>query len=180
MLNTYIALFRGINVGGHHILPMKSLVEILEGLGCRMVRTYIQSGNVVFQAEKQDRQTIARQISKKISARHGFAPKVLLLEAGKLKKAVTNNPFPTGEGKTLHLFFLEAPAETPDMERLAGLKAKSEQFRLQENIFYLHAPEGIGRSRLAAKVEQGLGVPVTARNWNTVRKLLEMVGEETP
>ncbi|MEJ2638111.1 MAG: DUF1697 domain-containing protein [Desulfosarcinaceae bacterium] len=176
-MDTCIALFRGINVGGKHILPMKDLARIMEEMGCRKVRTYIQSGNVVFRPGEQDRNTLAQRISRKISKIHGFAPKVLLLSADELKTAMTNTPFPTESGKTVHLFFLETPSPAPDMERIATLKAKSEDFSLHQNVFYLHAPNGIGRSKLAAKVEQCLDVPVTARNWNTVKKLLEMVRE---
>ena len=179
-METYVALFRGINVGGKHRLPMQNLVKVLEEAGCRRVRTYIQSGNVVFQARKQDRQTLARQISQEISAAKGFAPMVLLLTEDTLREAVANNPYPTEEGKALHFFFLDTPAVTPDLERLTDLKARSEAFTLKRSTFYLHAPDGIGRSKLAAKVEQCLGVPVTARNWNTVRKLLEMAAEHPP
>ena len=174
-METYIALLRGINVGGKHRLPMKDLVRIVEEAGCRDVRTYIQSGNVVFRAGKQDRQTLARQISQKISAIHGSAPKVQL-SGDELREAAAGNPFPTEEGKALHFFFLDAPAKAPDVAGLTGLKAASEEFKLHKDIFYLYAPEGIGRSKLAAKAEQCLGVPATARNWNTVRKLLEMAG----
>ena len=174
-MQTYIALFRGINVGGTHILPMKDLAEILEAAGGRNVRTYIQSGNAVFRSGRQDRPALVRHISRTISAIHGFTPKVLLLLADELREAAANNPFPTKEGRALHFFFLEAHAPAPDAERLAGLKAASEEFKLHRNIFYLHAPEGIGRSKLAAGVEQCLGVPATARNWNTVSKLIEMV-----
>lgn len=176
-MEIYIALFRGINVGGKNILPMKDLSGILESLGCQSVRTYIQSGNVVFRFGKRNRKTLPRRIIQKISEIHGFAPRVLLLSAEELRAAAANTPFPTDVGKTVHLFFLETPPSAPDMERIANLKAASEEFRLHQNVFYLHASDGIGRSKLAAKVEQCLGVPATARNWNTVEKLLEMVGE---
>ncbi len=176
-METHIALFRGINVGGKNILPMKNLVKILEEAGCRHVQTYIQSGNVVFRSGKHDRKTFARQISQSILMTHGFTPEVLLLTVRDLLEAVANNPFPTEVGKALHFFFLEAPSPAPDLERLAGLKARSEAFKLHQGIFYLFAPEGISRSRLAAKIEPCLAVRVTARNWNTVSKLLEMAVE---
>jgi uncharacterized protein (DUF1697 family) len=179
-MDTYIALFRGINVGGKNILPMKDLSKVLEEMGCRSVRTYIQSGNVVFRSEKQDLKNLALRISQAISVSHGFTPKVLLLTTDGLQAAVAGNPFPTEAGKALHFFFLEALSEAPDKKRLAVLKAKSENFKLDQHVFYLHAPDGVGGSKLAAKVEQCLNVPVTARNWNTVKRLLEIAGESEP
>lgn len=173
-MNTYIALFRGINVGGKNILPMKDLVEILEGMGCEQVKTYIQSGNVVFQRKKTPSNKLAGEISSNILEHHGFEPKVLLLEIAELQAAIENNPFKTEDGKALHFFFLDALPEHPDLERLMAVKSKSEEFKLDKNIFYLYAPDGVGRSKLAAKVEQSLGVPVTARNWNTVSKLISI------
>ena len=174
-MNTYIALFRGINVGGKNILSMKDLIEILESVGCKNVKTYIQSGNVVFQLEKGNRNKIDEKISRKILESYGFEPKVLLLELADLDDAVKNNPFETKTGKSLHFFFLESQPKAPDLEGLTTVKSNSEEFKLNKKIFYLYAPHGIGRSKLAAKVEQSLGVPVTARNWNTVSKLMAMV-----
>lgn len=174
-MNTYIALLRGINVGGRNILPMKDLVGILEGMGCEKINTYIQSGNVVFQSKEKQSSKIAGEISSKILESHGFEPKVLLLEIAELQDAIKNNPFETEDGKALHFFFLDSHPKDPDLERLMAVKLKSEEFSLNKNIFYLYTPDGIGRSKLAAKVEQCMGVPVTARNLNTVSKLIAMV-----
>jgi len=174
-MNTYIALFRGINVGGKNILPMKDLVKMLEGLGCDKVQTYIQSGNVVFRNKKKQANEIEREISLKILESYGFEPKVLLLEISELQDAVENNPFTTEDGKALHFYFLNAYPNNPDLDRLLAVKSGSEAFKLHKKVFYLYAPDGIGRSKLAAKVEQCMGIPATARNWNTVRKLISMV-----
>ena len=106
---------------------------------------------------------------------YGFEPKVLLLESADLFAAVDNNPFETKNGKALHFFFLTSHPEAPDLEQLAAVKSGSEEFKLVGNIFYLYTPDGMGRSKLAAKVEQHLGVPVTARNWNTISKLISIV-----
>jgi len=176
-MNTYIALFRGINVGGKHILPMKDLVQLLEKLGCEQVKTYIQSGNVVFQHKEQQANTLGTEISSQILEGHGFEPNVLLLEAADLQEAVENNPFNTENGKDLHFYFLASHPENPDFEKLTAVQLPSEAFTLRHKVFYLYAPDGIGRSKLAAKVERCMGVPATARNWNTVRKLVSMVGQ---
>jgi len=174
-MHRFIALFRGINVGGNNILPMKDLTKLLEDLGCSQVKTYIQSGNVVFQTAENDRTELAEKISRGIEEHFQFKPNVLLLKSSEFEEVITNNPFPTEVGKTLHFFFLESSPKSPDLDGINAIKANSEDFKLHNTIFYLYAPDGIGRSNLAAKVEQKLGVPVTARNWNTVSKLFEMV-----
>ena len=174
-MNVYIALFRGINVGGKNTLPMKDLVGILEEMGFVEVSTYIQSGNVVFHSAKKCSSKTATEIGAKIIEHHGFEPKILLLGGQELQAAIKNNPFSTDEGKALHFYFLDAIPKNPDLTKLEGLKSDSEEFRLDGRVFYLHAPDGIGRSRLAAAVERSMGVAVTARNWNTVSKLISMV-----
>lgn len=175
-MTTYIALFRGINVGGKNVLPMKELVSILEDIGLWNVRTYIQSGNAVFKSRETDAGLLSNRISAEIETSHGFEPKVLLLELEEIEKVVAANPFPDAEfePKTLHLHFLASEPRTPDLDALEDIKADSERFVLKAGVFYLHAPDGIGRSKLAANAERLLGVPITARNWRTVRKVIEM------
>ncbi|HET6527282.1 MAG TPA: DUF1697 domain-containing protein [Balneolaceae bacterium] len=174
-MNTYIALLRGINVGGHNKLPMKELVQLLEDLGLHNVKTYIQTGNVAFKSEK-DSAKLAESIKAAIEKDYGFAPHVLVLTFNEFQKAMTSNPFPEAEAepKTLHLYFLDREPENPDLESLESIKKDSERFILKNKTFYLHAPEGVGRSKLAAKVEKVLGVPATARNWRSVGKIKEM------
>jgi uncharacterized protein (DUF1697 family) len=176
-VNTHIALFRGINVGGKNMLPMKELVGILDELGFVNVRTYIQSGNVVLQSRKEVTPRVAAEIGRRVSERKGFEPTIVILSEAALQSAAQNNPFPTDDGKALHFFFLGTASKRPNLERLEALRAGSEAFELRGSVFYLHAPAGIGRSKLASNVEQALGVPVTARNWNTVAKLLTMAAE---
>ena len=174
-MNTLIALFRGINVGGKNRLPMKELTALLEDLGFKSIQTYIQSGNVIFQTRKKQTGKLAKEISARIQETHGFEPHLILLGTEEMQSAIDNNPFPVKEGKALHFFFLDSVPRKPDLEKLQSLQTKTEQFHLQEKVFYLHAPDGIGRSKLAAKVEACLGVPVTARNWNTVSELDSML-----
>jgi uncharacterized protein (DUF1697 family) len=173
---TYLALFRGINVGGTGILPMKELVGILESLDFGDVRTYIQSGNVVFTGPRDDPVRISKRICAEIGKQFGFEPEILLLEPGELKQSIDGNPFPEAESepKTLHLFFLQSVPENPDLEAAEQLKRDSERFALAGNVFYLHAPEGIGRSKLAGKVEKLLGVAATGRNWRTVTSIMAL------
>jgi uncharacterized protein (DUF1697 family) len=173
-MKTCIALFRGVNIGGKNILPMKNLVVILENIGCKKVKTYIQSGNAVFQTVKNETTKLAEKISSRILESRGFKPKVLLLDISELEEAIENNPFETENGKALHFFFLDTLPKQPDLEQLTSVKSTTEEFKLDKKVFYLYAPDGVGRSKLAAKVEQAIGVPVTARNYNTVNKLMAM------
>jgi uncharacterized protein (DUF1697 family) len=175
-LKTYIAFFRAINVGGKNVLPMKGLVGILEGLGARNVKTYIQSGNVVFESSEKDASRLSSKMSQAIKKRFGFEPHVLLLELEDIERAIKKNPFPeaASDPQGLHAGFLASVPEKPDLEALESLKANRERFRLIDRVFYLYAPEGIGRSKLAAKAEKLLGVPMTDRNWRTVCKIREM------
>ncbi|MCA9955867.1 MAG: DUF1697 domain-containing protein [Anaerolineales bacterium] len=175
-MNTVIALLRGINVGGHNKLPMKELKTVLAQLGLTEVQTYIQSGNVVFRSERTDFPALAEEITSAIGKSHGFEPQVMLLSLAALATAVSHNPFPATDEqhKTLHFYFLEGVPPAPDLAMLETLKADSEQFALNDAVFYQYAPDGIGRSKLAAKVERAMGVAATARNWRTVSTLLEM------
>lgn len=170
-MNTFIALFRGINVGGHHILPMRELVEILENMGLENIRTYIQSGNVVFQCKKNRATGLANDISLAVEDMKGFSPGVLLLGPKEFQSAIDGCPFNSDDGKLLHFFFLSEVPQEPDLDSLEALKSETEEFKLINKIFYLHAPDGIGRSKLVTKVEKAMKVSVTARNWNTVRKV---------
>jgi uncharacterized protein (DUF1697 family) len=174
--NTYVALLRGINVGGNSSLPMKELVATLEETGAQKVRTYIQSGNAVFESAEKDSARLSRQLSAEIKKRRGFEPYVHILTLETLAKAIAENPFPEAviDPASLHLGFLASSPKNPDLEKLSGLKKESERFQLTESVFYLHAPEGVGRSKLAASSERLLGVPMTDRNWRTVRKVMEM------
>lgn len=174
-----VALLRGINVGGKNLLPMKELVAMLGDLGAQKVKTYTQSGNAVFVWKDKSTSRLSNQIKAEIKKRRGFDPHVLLLELGDFEKVIQQNPFPEAEAdpKALHAGFLAAAPELPDLITLESLKIDSERFRLIGRVFYLYAPEGVGRSKLAARAERLLGVPMTDRNWRTVLTLWKMAQE---
>jgi uncharacterized protein (DUF1697 family) len=108
-MKTYIALFRGINVGRKSSLPMKELVTLLEDLGARNVKTYIQSGNAIFQRAEENVSFLSNKISIAVKQRRGFMPHVLILELDDIEKIIAENPFPEAESdpSTLHLGFLD-------------------------------------------------------------------------
>ncbi len=157
-------------------MPMQDLAGVLEDMGYADVSTYIQSGNAVFRSKTKCSNKTAIEIGSRIMESHGFKPKILLLEGSELKAAIENNPFGAKEGKELHFYFLEAKPKNPDITKLTNLKSVTEDFKLDGSVFYLLAPDGIGRSKLAAAVERSMGVAATVRNWNTVNKLISMVG----
>ena len=169
-------LLRGINVGGSNLLSMKALKTLLESQDCRDVQTYIQSGNVVLRSAQSDAAKLEKQLTAAVGRSHGFEPRVLALTCGELEKAARSNPFRQAEKqpKSLHLLFLAAAPAKPDVEALAAARARTERFELKGRVFYLHTPDGFGKSKLAARAERLLGVAATARNWSTVTTLLEM------
>lgn len=180
-MKTYILLFRGINVGSTRGLPMKQLTGLLEDLGATGVKTYIQSGNVVLTSREKSKAKLAAAVQAAVNEAVGFAPHVLVLEPREFADAVAANPFPEGAAKpaTLHFGFLDAVPTKPDVAKLETLRRPSERFSLRGQVFYLHAPDGIGRSKLAAAAEKALGVPMTLRNWNTVAALQAMISTES-
>lgn len=175
-MSTCIAFFRGINVGGGNKLSMTDLVEMFDDIGIRDARTYIQSGNVVFRCTKQQRPEVARRIGSAIHSNHGFQPHVLVITIQELEHAVAVNPYPDARKnpQSLHLWFLADVPANPDLDTLKQVKTATERFTLDKKIFYLHAPDGIGESRLAERVEKCLGVDATSRNWQTLTKTLEL------
>jgi uncharacterized protein (DUF1697 family) len=178
-MKTFICLLRGINVGGKHLLPMKELRALLVSKGLYNVRTYIQSGNVVFQSEVEDATQLSEAVSATIQAKFGFKPQSLILTSEEFEEALAANPFPEAgsDPKSLHLYFMAASALNPNLAELEGLKKDNERFQLLDRVFYLHAPDGIGRSKVAAKIEKSLGQPVTARNWRSVTKIMILAQE---
>ena len=175
-MNIWIALLRGINVGGKNVLKMKDLVAVLEQAGCSDVNTYVQSGNAVFRSAESSAMAMGGRIEDALRENRGVEARALVLGAEELTDAMDSNPYPQAEDEPskLHLFFLSEPPQSPDIESINTLKADSELFVLTDKVFYLHAPDGIGRSKLAARVEKLLGVNATARNWRTVSKVGEM------
>jgi uncharacterized protein (DUF1697 family) len=174
-MRTWIGLFRGVNVGGHNKLPMKELVALLEGLGLQQVRSYLQSGNVVFRGAGT-RAALAQSIAGAVARRFGFRPALLLLDAAQLARALAGNPFPAAAARPqyLHLWFLQEAPAAAKRAALETLRAADEQFALQGRLLYLHAPRGIGKSKFAARAERALGVAGTARNWRTATALLAL------
>jgi uncharacterized protein (DUF1697 family) len=173
-----VVLFRGLNVGRSNRITMAELREVLVAAGCRDVRTHLQSGNAVVETSAGDADdALAERLGTAVSERTGGTVSAHLLADSEVRRAVDRVPFPEAATapRTVHLFFL---SEAPDGDadgRLAAVAATSESFVLDGRVLYLHAPDGIGRSKLVARAERLLGVAATARNWRTVTALLALV-----
>jgi uncharacterized protein (DUF1697 family) len=175
----WVALFRGVNVGGKNKILMADLKRMFERLKCENVQTYIQSGNVVFSSKVKSKRVIAKRLLNATEEEFGFRSQPILLSAIEFKDADKSNPFShvVGDPKSLHFFFLESKPASPDLDGIAEKAIDSERFKMIDSIFYLHAPQGMGRSKLAAVAERKLGVSVTARNYSTVERLLNILTE---
>ncbi len=175
--STHVALLRSINVGGKNKLPMKDLVAIFGDAGCCSVLTYIQSGNVVFQANSSLARRIPELVADAIDSSFGYRVPILVRSAAALGQVVAENPFirSGADGKTLHVAFL---AERPQAARSAALdphRSAPDEFVLRKREIYLYCPNGYGKTKLTnSYFDKTLGTTSTVRNWRTVLKLLEM------
>ncbi|MEW1824574.1 DUF1697 domain-containing protein [Streptomyces sp. NPDC088196] len=181
MTTTYAALLRGINVGGNKKLPMAELRTLLEGLGHDGVRTYLQSGQAVFASGHGDEESLAAELAEAIEKRFGFTVDVIVRDHAYLTAIADNCPFPAAEleGKQLHVTYYSAPVAEDRFADIDQVAYLPEEFRLGDRALYLYAPDGLGRSKLAAELSRprlNKGLIATSRNWNTVLKLVELTG----
>tara|TARA_R110002111_G_scaffold262048_1_gene336803 strand:+ start:204 stop:743 length:540 start_codon:yes stop_codon:yes gene_type:complete len=176
----YIALLRGINVGGKNSLPMADLRAQMEGSGFDNVHTYIQSGNIVFDSKRKSVSSIGKFIRDRLHAECSIAVPVLVLKQSEFETAIEKSPFKkeVSDAKSVHFFFLDSKPTLDDPEKITDIQAASERWKLVDKVFYLHAPDGIGRSKLATRVEKLLGVVATARNYRTVAELKAMLDDQ--
>jgi uncharacterized protein (DUF1697 family) len=179
---TFIALYRGINVGGNNPVKMAALRELHESLGHQAVKSYVQSGNVVFRAEGAAKK-ISADIAAAFAKTFGFDAKVMVRDGADWEKVISGNPYPkeaAADPTRVHAAICEG---TPDAARLAALLEKTggpERFEARPGVLYLHAPDGVGRSKFAAGMERACGVPATARNWRTIEALAELIKDVAP
>ena len=175
-MTAYVAMLRGINVGGHAKVAMADLRHEFADLGYDDVRTYIQSGNVLFEASASASALLAA-IERRLEARFALPIKVVLRTHAQLAGVVDRNPLRGGgrEPARLHVTFL---ASKPPAARVAGLDDTAfapDEFRVVGREVYLHCPGGYGNTKLNnAFFERKLGVGATTRTWKTVTTLRGM------
>ena len=173
----YIALLRGVNVGGKNKLPMKSLAALCEAHGCSAVQTYIQSGNIVFKAAAKSAAAFPRALKEEIKKNFGFETTIILRTVDEVRTVTESNPYltPGVDTKFLHVTFLAEPPSLTDVVRLYPICEKDEACTLRGKEIFMYLPYGMGRSKMAAyafdKVLQTIG---STRNWQTITKLLAL------
>lgn len=178
-MTTCVSLFRGINVGGHHTVPMKDLKSLHESLGLTQIATYINSGNVVFTGEAVDPAQLSRQLEEGFVAKFGFHSAVILRTASELDTIVANNPFQNQPEKEPNLVIVTLLATYPTPEAAMDLQkthAGPEEMHLVGRELYIYYPSGSGRSKVNnTLIEKSLKTIGTGRNWNTILQLQKMM-----
>jgi uncharacterized protein (DUF1697 family) len=174
----YTSMLRGINVGGHKRIKMDRLRESFEAMGFEQVKTYIQSGNVVFKAGKMSLAALSTKIEEKILADFGFSVSVISRGADEIANTIKNNPFLRQSGinpEKLHVAFLSEAPEPSALKKLEKLTLKPDQSRCLGQEVYLYFPNGVSSSSLWKHPLDGvLSVVTTTRNWKTVNTLDQM------
>ena len=175
---THVALLRGINVGGNNPLPMKELARMFSAAGCANVRTYIQSGNVIFEAPGEAAK-IAQVITANTEKQFGYRVPIVTRTSEQLLKTIRDNPFlKRADEKMLHVYFLAHSPNTAAIAALDPARSVPDAFHVRGQEIYLHLPNGMGRSKLTnAYFDSKLSTICTARNWATVLKLAAMMAE---
>ncbi len=181
----FVGLVRGINVGGRGKVPMAELTKLVVDSGMTDVRTYLQSGNVVFDAPDDARPArLSADLVRAFEERFGFKAGILVLRGDALARIAAANPFAaraTGDPPPVHVMFLMGEPQAPAVSHaeLAGRLGDvgDDEFALGEGAVYLFCPQGVARTRLSGPFfERTLGVPVTMRNWRTVMQLVAVAG----
>jgi uncharacterized protein (DUF1697 family) len=179
-VSTRLAFIRGINVGGRAQVPMGALRSALAERGFANVRTYIQSGNVVYDAATRAGSSAAtlrkeaQAITEVIESTRGFAPVVIVRRAADVAAALAASPYRDEDPSKAFIVFLDDDAE--GLGDLDAAATDGEQWRAGKGVIHLFCPNGLGRSRLAGKFTASTKVPATVRNLRTVAKLLELAG----
>jgi uncharacterized protein (DUF1697 family) len=176
-MSIYVAMLRGINVGCGKVVKMERLRASLGTLRFSGIRTYVQSGNVVFESEQKSAE-LSKKIEAKILRDFGFAVPVILKTSKEIEQVVSDNPLVKEKGidhSKLHVTFLSGAPPAGAVKALEPLATSHERFRVSNREVYLYCPDGYGHSKLTnTTIEKKLSVVATTRNWRTVNALLEM------
>ena len=173
----YVAFLRGVNVGGKNRLPMTDLRDIFTGAGCAAAQTYIQSGNVVFEAAQDFAKRVPEIVTRAIRRRFGYETAVIVRSSEELRQVVASNPFDTsGDPRFLHVAFLDDTPGAEAVSRLDPKRSPPDEFAVRGCNVYLHYPNGVARSKLTNEyLAAQLQTTSTMRNWRTVLTLMQMV-----
>lgn len=183
-MNTYISMLRGINVSGQNMIKMSDLKSLYEALGFLNVRTYLQSGNVVFDSPASDRMELSNTIAAQIKQTLGFTLPVFIRTGDDFQQVLSSNPFVDDRHEDparLYVTFLFQKVDGDKIISLAAPANETAEFIFLETGIYLFCPAGYGRTKLNNNFfEKKLKIPATTRNWNTVNALFQMTREKKP
>lgn len=173
----FISLLRGINVTGHNSLKMKDLRDLYETLGMKKVRTYLQSGNVVFDSDEENPDVLTKTIEKGIKRNFGLDVAVLLRTTEQLETTIDANPFLRENDTDPERLYVTFLSSLPDNARMKDVptKDKKDRFIISNKEIYLHCPDGYGRTKFTNDFfERKMKLTATTRNWKTVNALRDM------
>jgi len=177
-MQKYIAILRGINVGGHNKLPMQVLRVKMEEWGFKNAITYIQSGNIIFEAKRSSPRRMAEVIEKQILKHFSYTVPTIVFSSDYLRKLIDKNPFIRDRKKDVekqHVTFLSDKPKKENSLKLLTYSFPPDEFCLGEEAIYIYCPNGYGRSKINNNFfESKLKVTATTRNWKTVNALLEI------
>ena len=177
-MNTYISLLRGINVSGQKKIRMADLRNQYVSLGLINVKSYLQSGNVVFDSEEKDIDKLRDSIEAQIESIYGFSVPVLIRTSEEFQHVIENHPFAKEEAIRVLVTFLYETPEKSKLDELRQHEDKVDQFEIGEQEIFLFCPGGYGRTKLSNNFfERKLGIIATTRNWKSVNALYEMASE---
>jgi len=177
-MKSYIALLRGINVGGHRKILMADLRKMFEDLGYQSVRSYIQSGNIVFNTDEEDAAYVERFLEERILEKFGFQVPVLLREKNEWQEMMQNNPFLKGEEpvESLHITFLASKPLPELLPQLESRQTENDQIQIRGKHAYLLIKGSYHKTPLNNQwLEKTLQTQTTTRNWKGVLKIWELV-----
>jgi uncharacterized protein (DUF1697 family) len=173
-----VSMLRGVNVVGRNMIKMNSLRSICGGLRFQGAQTYLQSGNVIFKTREENLDLLSRKIQREIERTCGFRPDVICRTIPELKRAIARNPFATRRevaSNKLLMVFLRNELTPPARKAILAATTDPEELQLIGREVYIYYPNGMGRPKFSwLALEKKLKISGTGRNWNTVRKLLEI------
>ena len=176
-MKTYVALLRGINVGGHKKVPMADLRELMNQIGLQNVKTYIQSGNVIFQSNEKEFE-LEEKIQRSINSHFGFDVAVVVKSSDELLEIFNECPFEDETKQKSYFIVLNKTPETQLIKEVENISHENEAFIIKRNCIYFYSSIGFGQTKFnMTTFERKLKVKGTSRNFNTMLKLLSLCAE---
>ncbi|WP_243347896.1 DUF1697 domain-containing protein [Parabacteroides sp. FAFU027] len=181
-MQTYIAILRGINVSGNRMIKMDTLRQMFSDMGFTGVKSYIQSGNIIFQSKNGNDTKFEQKITEEILFRFGFDVPVIVLSRDELRIIIEQNPYLSDKSKEsnhLHVTFLTEKPLQSLVDKLNADKSLTDDFKTRGRVVYLYCPNGYSKTKISnSLIENRLKVIATTRNWKTCNELFSLATDE--